>query len=104
MDFFQWISIMTEPIKGIKNSVSVRFRNSKTQKWVDIETNDYVINYDSMKATFNDTRIGQLSFQGKIIHLNSKNKENDSDNLDFLSTFTYRGQTLPIKFRKIDGD
>ena len=93
---------MTQPIQGLKNSVSVRFRNSKTGKWVDIEAKEYKITYDSMKVLFNNYRFGQLSFQGKFIHL--KAIEEHVDNFDFVSSFTYKGQTKPIKFSVSDGD
>ncbi|MDE3143704.1 MAG: hypothetical protein KGL19_06090, partial [Bacteroidota bacterium] len=61
---FEWLSIMTEPIHGLKNDVSVRFLNSKTKKWIDISTKDYFISHDSSIFNFNNNLIGQLTFTG----------------------------------------
>lgn len=104
---FEWLSIIVKPIMGEKSTVSVRFRNLKTSKWIDIETKDYKVQFDSVRIVFSDKRIGVLSFQGHYAY-SIKSKQGKpliaTENIDLIATFTFKNKTLPIKFSCAEGD
>lgn len=104
---FDWLSIMVKPIVGEKKTVSVRLKNVKTSKWIDIEAKAYKVEFDSVKIVFSDKRIGNLSFQGHYVYSN-KSKQGKpliaTENINLIATFTFKNKTLPIKFSCAEGD
>jgi hypothetical protein len=104
---FQWLFIGIKPTKDLKNSVSARFLNSKTQKWFEIETKDYYISHDSSIINFNSTLIGSLTFQGHFTY--SKPPFGDRavksmETIVFIGSFKFKNKILPIEFTWWEGD
>jgi hypothetical protein len=98
---FEWLSIMITPTKEFKKSVSVRLRNLKTDKWIDIPTENYHITRGSVNITFNHTHLGRLSFNG---HFTQLQPPGDNLEIEAIETIVFVGicnlnqKKIPITF------
>jgi hypothetical protein len=103
---FEWLGIMIEPAKDFKNFVCVRFRNIKTDKWVDIETKKYYINRDSTSITFNNKLIGELAIKGHFTHSKVPYDDNEitSKTIVFVGSCKLNNKTFPLTFTWGEGD
>lgn len=103
---FEWLGIMVEPAKDFKNFVSVRFRNIKTDKRVDIETKKYYIKRDSTSITFYNNLIGELSINGHFTRSKVPYEDNQltSKTIVFVGSYKLNNKTFPLSFTWGEGD
>jgi hypothetical protein len=92
----EWLNIFTQPVEGLKNHVSVRFRNTKTGKWIDIATREYSITRQSTSLTFKDRRIGYLIINGYFTP-----KE---DYFILTGKITFKEKIYPVELYSTEGD
>ncbi|MDB5276148.1 MAG: hypothetical protein JWR61_1103 [Ferruginibacter sp.] len=103
---FDWLGIMIEPAKNLRNFVSVRFRNVKTDKWADIETKRYYINRDSTSITFNSKLIGEFVINGRFTPSKVPYNDNQitSKTIVFVGSYKLNNKTFPLTFTWGEGD
>lgn len=104
---FEWLSVMIKPTKGFKKSVSIRLRNLRNEKWVDIETENYHIAKDSVIITFENTHLGRLCFTGHFTHSNPPGDNIETQSMEtivFVGTCNFNKRKLPIAFSWSEGD
>jgi hypothetical protein len=103
---FEWLGIMIEPTKDFKNFVSIRFRNVKTDKWIDIETKKYYIKRDSTSIFFNNTIIGEFAINGHFTRseVPYEDKQITSKTIVFVGSYKLDNKIFPLTFTWGEGD
>lgn len=103
---FEWLGIMIETTKESENFVSVRFRNVKTDKWIDVETKKYYIKHDSTSIVFNNKLIGEFTINGHFTHSKAPydDKEMTSKTVVFIGFYKLNKKSFPVGFTWGEGD
>jgi hypothetical protein len=102
----EWLGIMIDPGKDFKNFVSARFRNVKTDRWIDIETKRYSIKRDSTSITFHNKWIGEFVINGHFTRdkVPNEDKHINSETIIFVGTYKLNNKTFPLNFTWGEGD
>jgi len=104
---FDWLSVFIAPGTNQKNSVSVRFTNRNTSKWIDITAQDFKISHDTTYVHFKNRNLGQMMILG---HFVCAKAPSDDKNVEAMKTIVFVGRMEindsinPIYFIWSEGD